>query len=278
MDCLSLGAILKLYFATVERCAAAAIRTSRYSNMLISFFYYRKNSLRDYYLKHRYSIDFFMDSGAFSFNSLGVEIDIDEYIACIKEDEIQNYSALDVIGDPKATQENYLYMKSKDLDPVPCFHINTDIDYLDFYLEECDKLAIGGMVKARNIDPNLRKIWFKILSKDKKIHVHGFGVSSINYAINYPWDSIDSSSYTSICRHARAATWSGERFIERKTFDLLEDFRIHTEKLDTKGSFGGIETLLTFWQIEQYCQYIDYVNEKQKDKTWDHLTAQLTMF
>ena len=269
---------MKLYFATVENCAASAIRTSRYSNMLISFFYYRKRSLRDYYLKHRHSIDFFMDSGAFSFNSLGVIIDIDEYIACIKEDEIQHYSALDVIGDPKATQENYLYMRSKGLDPVPCFHINTNIDYLDFYLEECDKLAIGGMVHARHVSPNLRKIWFKILSKGKKIHVHGFGVSSVKHAINYPWDSIDSSSYTAICRHARAVKWSGDGFMELKTVALLDEFRVHTEKLDNKGSFGGIETLLMFWQLEQYCQYIDYINEKQKDKSWDYLTAQMSMF
>ena len=279
MDPLSLGTLVKLYFACVETWQAAAVRTNKHKNILISFFYYRKKNLRDYFLKNQNKFhNFFMDSGAFSFNSLGVEIDIDEYIECIKEDQIEHYSVLDVIGDPKATQENYLYMKSKDLNPVPCFHINTDINYLDFYLEECDKLAIGGMVKARNIDINLKKIWFKILSKNKKIDVHGFGVSGISLALNYPWNSIDSSSYVSICRHARASEWIDNKFNDISTFDLLDELRISTEKLDTKKSIGGIDGLLAAWQISQYNQMIDYVNEKQKEKTWDHLTAQMSMF
>ena len=268
-----------LYFAAVETWQAAGVRTCKHKNMLISFFYYRKKSLRDYFLKNRHKFhNFFMDSGAFSFDSLGVEIDIDEYIVCIKEDQIDHYSVLDVIGDPKTTQENYLYMKSKGLDPVPCFHINTDVDYLDFYLEECNKLAIGGMVKARSVEHNLKKIWSKILSKDKKIHVHGFGVSSPKVAIAYPWHSIDSSSYVSICRHARASEWAGDRFEDINTFDLLAELKISTEKLDTKKSIGGIDGLLASWQIDQYNQMIDYVNEKQKNRSFSYLTAQMSMF
>ena len=161
---------MALFFATCSRHDITPIKNLRYKNVLSSYFYYRKGKYREYYLKNKHLYDnFFMDSGAFSFHNLKVDIDIDEYIDTIKKDSIDNYSVLDVIGDPKATQENYLYMKSKDLDPTPCFHINTEIEYLDYYLEECDKLAIGGMVQAQNIHSNLKKIWSKIfnLGNDK---------------------------------------------------------------------------------------------------------------
>jgi hypothetical protein len=220
-----------------------------------------------------------MDSGAFSFNNLDVEIDIDEYIDCIKEDKIDHYSALDVIGDPKATYENYLYMKLKGLDPVPCFHINTNIDFLDFYLEECDKLAIGGMVQAQNIHSNLKKIWSKILNKDRKIQVHGFGISNPKVAIAYPWHSIDSSSYCAITKFARASEWNHDHFDSFDTFDLLDKWKICTLKQEEKGkTVGGLECFLLYWQMEQYNQMVDYVNDQQKNRSFSYLTAQMSMF
>jgi hypothetical protein len=271
---------VNFYFATCSVYDITPIKNLRYKNVLSSFFYYKKGNFREYYLKNRHWYDnFFMDSGAFSFDNLGVKIDIDEYINCIKKDEIKHYSVLDVIGDPKATRENYLYMKSKDLDPVPCFHINTDIDYLDFYLEECDKLAIGGMVQAQNIHHNLKKIWSKILNQDRKIQVHGFGVSNPSLAVSYPWHSIDSSSYCAITKFARASEWKIDRFVSFDTFDLLDKWKICTPKQEEKGkTVGGLECFLLYWQMEQYNQMIDYVNEKQKNMDFNFLTAQMSMF
>ena len=271
---------MRFYFATCSVYDITPIQNLRYKNVLASFFYYKKGKFREFYLKNRHLYDsFFMDSGAFSFNNLGVDIDIDEYIDTIKKDKIKHYSALDVIGDPWATLENYNYMLSKDLSPTPCFHINTDVNYLDHYLDGTDKLAIGGMVQAQNTDHNLKKIWSKILSKNEKIHVHGFGVSNPGVAARYPWDSIDSSSYCAITKYARASEWDNDHFNSFDTFSLLDKWKISTEKQTEKGrTVGGLECFLLYWQMEQYNQMIDWVNDNHKNKSWDHLTAQLEMF
>ena len=274
---------MDLFFATCSRHDITPIKNLRYKNVLSSYFYYRKGKYREYYLKNKHLYDnFFMDSGAFSFHNLKVDIDIDEYIDTIKKDSIDNYSVLDVIGDPKATQENYLYMKSKDLDPTPCFHINTDVEYLDYYLEECDKLAIGGMVQAQNIHSNLKKIWSKIWSKNKTMKVHGFGVSSPDIAVSYPWHSIDSSSFAAITKFARASAWDKEtkNFKVINSFDLLKTYTLAKEKqTEERKTLGGVVyTFLLYWQMEQYNQMIDWINKEQENKNWNNLTAQMTMF
>ena len=53
-------------------------------------------------------VDLFLDSGAFSAETQGAKIDIQEYIDFIKEhqDVIEVYANLDVIGDPVSTWKN----------------------------------------------------------------------------------------------------------------------------------------------------------------------------
>ena len=215
--------------------------------------------------------------------NLKVKIDLDEYIDTIKKDKIKNYSSLDVIGDPEKTLKNYLYMKSKDLEPVPCFHINTDIDYLDYYLKESDRLAIGGIVQAKNIEVNLKKIWSKILNKNNKTKVHGFGISNPEIAVNYPWYSIDSSSFNCVTKFSRASEWNSQinNFDILNSFDLLQTMSVDNKdkQIQERKTLGGvIHNFLFFWQMEQYNQMIDWVNKKQKHQSWEHLTAQISMF
>ena len=273
-----------LYFACCSRSDISPIKNLRYKNVLSSYFYYKKGKFREYYLKHRNIYDnFFMDSGAFSFKNLKVKIDLDEYIDTIKKDKIKNYSSLDVIGDPEKTLKNYLYMKSKDLKPVPCFHINTDINYLDYYLKESDRLAIGGIVQAKNIEVNLKKIWSKILNKNNKTKVHGFGISNPEIAVNYPWYSIDSSSFNCVTKFSRASEWNSQinNFDILNSFDLLQTMSVDNKdkQIQERKTLGGvIHNFLFFWQMEQYNQMIDWVNKKQKHQSWEHLTAQISMF
>ena len=45
-----------------------------------------------------------------------------------------------------------------------------------------------------------------------------------------------------------------------------------------KRTVSGLRDFLLFWQMEQYNQMIDYVNEKHKDKDFSHLTSQYQLF
>jgi hypothetical protein len=147
-------------------------------------------------------ISLFLDSGAFSAWSKGVTIDIDEYIAFIKQHKkyIDHYAVLDSIGDPETTLQNQEYMESKGLSPIPCFHYGENIKYLKSYIKKYEYIALGGMVP---ISTNDLFMWLDDLytnyicdsSGMPKVKVHGFGLTSIPLLVRYPWYSVDSTSW-----------------------------------------------------------------------------------
>lgn len=269
---------MKQFFACGNTSDIRPVQFLRYKNVLVSYFYYTKGGLREHIKNNKdlYS-DFFMDSGAFSAMNSGKVINIDEYINILKEDNIEKYSSLDAIGNPLETKNNYEYMLNQGMNPVPCFHINTDIEYLYYYLDKCDSISIGGMVMASNIHGNLDKIFCEILKRNPQIKIHGFGVSNPDTAIKYPFTSIDSSTFCAIGKFSRALIWNKTQFETIDTFDLLNTkFGM---KMDMeKRSVGGIRDFLLFWQMEQFNQMIDYVNEKQNNKDFSHLTSQYQLF
>lgn len=150
----------------------------------------------------------FLDSGAFSANSLGVDIDIDGYCDYIIrnrdiiriEDGVVMASVLDGIGDPLKTWQNQIYMEQKGAMPLPCFHFGEDERYLEWYVERYPYITIGGMVRtsAEDVMQWLDRIWNRYLldgSGRPKLKVHAFGVTTISLMERYPWWSVDSSSW-----------------------------------------------------------------------------------
>lgn len=155
-------------------------------------------------------VDLFLDSGAYSAFSKGVEIDIQEYIAFIKEhiDFIEIYAGLDVIGDAEASLRNQEVMEAAGLRPIPCFHFNEDWDYLRYYVDNYDYIALGGVAQARGNRQSLVS-WmdscFEIIcdqpSRLPKVKVHGFAVTSVTLMRRYPWWSVDSTSWVMSSRN-----------------------------------------------------------------------------
>ena len=150
----------------------------------------------------------FIDSGAFSANNLGVEINIDDYCNYIKrnkdiilvEDGVVMASVLDGIGDPLKTWQNQLYMEHFGAKPLPCFHFGEDTRYLEWYVERYPYITLGGMVssKTNSLIQWLDRIWEEHLldgSGRPKLKVHAFGVTTIKLMERYPWHSVDSSTW-----------------------------------------------------------------------------------
>lgn len=262
------------YFAVTSAEDMCSMKYLTHRNILISYFYW-DTRIRDEYMEHRTRFgELFMDSGAFSFYNSKKTVNIDDYIETLKRDKIKKYSALDVIGDPKATLENFKIMKDAGLDPIPTFHINTDGEYLKYYLEHEKHLAIGGMVGAQNIVGNLDKIWRTIIQINPDIKVHGFGVTNADIALRYPWASIDGSSFNTIVKFSRAREWHGEGFKDMDTKILLQKMKYTLEGTN----LGNLRHFLLYWQMEQYNRMIDFINEKHKTKDFSYLTAQQTLF
>lgn len=150
----------------------------------------------------------FLDSGAFSAKSLGIDINVNTYIDYIHrnkdiikvEDGILMASVLDGIGDPQLTYENQMYMESKGAKPLPCFHFGEDERYLEFYLSKYEYITIGGMVrtKAEDVMHWLDRIWNRYMldgAGRPVVKAHAFGVTTISLMERYPWHSVDSSSW-----------------------------------------------------------------------------------
>ncbi|MDD5053492.1 MAG: hypothetical protein PHO27_12225 [Sulfuricurvum sp.] len=147
-------------------------------------------------------INLFLDSGAFSAKSKGVEIDIGEYIKFIKENKkyITVYANLDVIGDAEAGWKNQKIMEDAGLSPLPVYHIEDDISYL-YRCLEYPYFCLGGMAtgyttaQRRSFLDMCFEIICNTIDGMPKCKIHGFGMTSLELLLRYPWYSVDSTSW-----------------------------------------------------------------------------------
>jgi hypothetical protein len=162
-------------------------------------------------------VDLFLDSGAFSAWTQGISINIQEYIDFIKEhqDIIEVYANLDVIAKgntlaskeeaAKQTLRNQRIMEKAGLKPLPVFHIGEPFRYLEGYLKKYDYICLGGMVgkPKSTLVPWLNKCFGEYLCDGKglpKVKVHGFGLTSLPLMLQFPWYSVDSTSWVTTGR------------------------------------------------------------------------------
>lgn len=215
---------MKLYLAGIYT-ANFKIGGSLYNRLTEDEKYQREsatNLLESYHYIHRQAFvdsiradnrKVFLDSGAFSAFTKGVEIDMRKYCDYIlrnddiieKVDGIVLASVLDGIGDPLKTYQNQLAMEAMGVRPLPCFHYGEDERYLEWYIANYEYITIGGMVPIST--PQLKlwldRIWEKYLTDGSgrpKIKVHGFGLTTVSLMERYPWYSVDSSSWVQIAR------------------------------------------------------------------------------
>lgn len=150
----------------------------------------------------------FLDSGAFSAFTLGVNIDLPAYCDYIKrntdiirvEDGVKMASVLDGIGDPLQTYRNQLQMEELGARPLPCFHAGEDERYLEWYVKNYEYITLGGLVgsSSKQLMIWLDRMWERYLTDGSgrpRLKVHGFGITAIPIMERYPWHSVDSSSW-----------------------------------------------------------------------------------
>lgn len=148
---------------------------------------------------------FFLDSGAYTAMTKGTHIDIDKYIQFIKKFEkyLDVYANLDVIGDKdgEKSYENWKYMRSKGVNPLPVYHAHANPKYLELYMKETDYIAIGAISEMNTNQRllSLDRTWRMYLLDDKgfpKVRCHGFGLTATEIMVRYPWYSVDSMSWS----------------------------------------------------------------------------------
>lgn len=153
---------------------------------------------------------FMMDSGAFSAYSQKCPISVEEYAEFIikHESKLDCYINLDAIPADQSddaikkavdeTFENQQYMEKRGLKPIPVFHSGEPWDALKHYVDNYERLALGGMVKSSDQGPYLETAWNTYLTdKEGKAtrKVHGFGMTTLSRLVKYPWDTVDSTTW-----------------------------------------------------------------------------------
>jgi len=161
-------------------------------------------------------VQIFLDSGAYSAYTQGVQIDIYEYCDYIHKnaDFIAMASVLDAIGDPDGTWQNQWRMEQLGVNPLPCYHYNEPTAVLDHYVKNYDYITIGGMVpiSTQQLTLWLDRIWNEHLINGDgtpKVKVHGFGLTSLPLMLRYPWHCL-TDDHEILTRHG----WSQHRALK----------------------------------------------------------------
>jgi len=269
---------MKYYAAVGDKREIASVCVIPPIRMLCSYHYFKKKAPLIKELVHK-RYDIFIDSGAFSAQTLGKPIDIDDYCKFIIETEAIIYAGLDVIGNAKQTLKNTEYMaKEYGLKPIPTFHMGSSLDDL-IALMDYHYIALGGLVFSPNKINHCDRVWDYILKNNPKLKVHGFGLTNLELMERYPWYSVDSSSYKSCRRFGRQGIlWNG---LEFKTIPEEEYWEI-LQQMGYKdiSSLTNNERyhLYDFHSVQSYKLYAAHLGEINKHKKFDYLTGQISLF
>ncbi len=193
-------------------------------------------------------VDAFADSGAYTAWKAGSTIDLVAYAEwCIRwRDLFSAVTSLDAIGDAvasfKQTERLRVLLDGKCKALIPVFHSNDQggFEWLRKYIDAgYDYIGIsptGPMYTNRAL---LRK-WLAACFAMRPPHVryHGFGVTSLTSLAEFPWYSVDSTTWT-----------TGRQFAELRLFDERrgELVNIHTRELK---ELMGARALLKRYGVE----------------------------
>ena len=214
-----------LYFAGYYSDETAKLIIENDFNQLLSYVNeYKKIPFYMEAKKNGWKGKLLIDSGAFSIHKSGKTADVDAYIEFLNKNHeyLDYYIQLDDIpgkwGQPKTeeqkrvspikTWENYLYMRSKLVEPkklLPVFHQGEDFKYLRQMLEYRDENGepIDYMCISSNkeIDANRRLEWYKRCyeeiqkSSNPNIKTHSLGTQSEKHCEMIPFTSVDATSW-----------------------------------------------------------------------------------
>lgn len=255
-------------------------------------YHYVGNGRQDDAIRHN-GHKIFMDSGAFSMFTLGIEVDLDAYADYLtrSNDYIEIASNVDVIGrgQERGSYENQKYLESLKL-PVkvcPVHHARDDDSWLVRYLDEgYDYIFLGGMVPETTgyLVDWLDHIWDKYLALpdgSARVKVHGFGLTTFELMERYPWYSVDSTSWVMISMFGnvlmevngkpRAFTFSHQSpstKVEDKSFWSLDAHtRQHVESVVRSKGFDPEELASMYgmrdkWNIRFFREYMKGLRPK----------------
>lgn len=149
---------------------------------------------------------------------------VDSYAGFVKKYRhgIDLYANVDVIPHPRLSWRNQRYLEKKHgLSPVPVVHYRTPMKWLRHYVDRgYEVIALGGLVGSSDTTEGRQWIerCFDTVCDPKthlpKVKLHGFGFTSFDLIVRYPWWSVDSTTWSKIggygsilVPHRKAGGW-----------------------------------------------------------------------
>lgn len=200
---------------------------------------------------------FLLDSGAFSANTLWKKINIDDYIKFIKEhkEDITTYACLDVIGDAEWTLKNQKYMEACWLNPMPTFHLWSDIKNFEYLVNNYDYIGLGWTVPYAKDQQKLRRFFdycFSYVFKHKlKTKFHWWWMTNYKLMVRYPFYTVDSTWWLSWVRFNRFQIYSKWNLIGYTAEEYRKKFKIDFWKLTRWDKLRICYD--SYIKLEEYC-------------------------
>ena len=190
---------MQVYFVTAgKREELQVIKELKPPRILCSYWYFKNKPLAKLCDEIEYHPEIMLDSGAYSAEKKGKELDVTAYINYIKANKkyISRYVTMDVIGDSQTTRKLYKVMKQHELDPIPVIHYGADIkEEMKWYTRQgVNLIALGGTVKVR--DKKVVAKWcIEIKQMYPNCRFHLLGSSSTQILQSGALDSSDASTW-----------------------------------------------------------------------------------
>lgn len=208
---------------------------------LISYAHLRKiDSDGINYLVKNPHTTWLLDSGAFTALNTGTEIRLEDYMQFLDtyKSYIKDYIALDVIGNPEATDKNLRIMLDNGFKPIPVHVRNDSKQRMDELFTLSDWVALGGMRRPHSgvCPPEFVKLKMDMAEGRK---VHWLGYTSMPQINLYKPFSCDSSSCAAARRYGSMYIYlSNLRMTTREFKDLKKNRLATIEKLIEEAGFS----------------------------------------
>lgn len=161
------------------------------------------------HVKGKKDYEVMMDSGAYSVAMKGVKINIDKYAEFLLEnkDHITVAVNLDVVPMESTREnlengaiegyENLKYLESKGLKILHVYHSAEDEKWLKKLMDNYEYFGVSKTGDVEGVQQRLDRVFSLLCNKHGKTDykIHGFGVTSPQMMMRYPWFSTDSSSW-----------------------------------------------------------------------------------
>lgn len=219
------------------------------------------------------SYNLMLDSGAFTFGNKNIDISVDNWIEMVYSvrEWCSEVISLDVIGNAEKSYQNYIEIKKSIPDAVPTFHLGSNIKWLKKYIDNTNRICIGGMVYLGANNNNLFKYLdeiFSLFSFKNYPKLHSFGVIHNKILTRYPFYSADSTTWMNFDRFGSIVHFNGKDIYQLKSirsFENLSKFeKLFFQEAVLYGSDDSMDRLN--YSINSIRSYEEYLTNLWKER------------